>query len=48
MLYGTFPIATNIGETSNIVGSFGDIIPINQSPNRNFEIDLQVLFRKEK
>ena len=32
MLYGTFPIATNIGETSNIVGSFGDIIPINQSP----------------
>ena len=32
MLYGTFPIATNIGETSNIVGSYGDIIPINQSP----------------
>ena len=32
MLYGTFPIATNIGETSNIVGSFGDIIPINQTP----------------
>ena len=32
MLYGTFPIATNIGETSNIVCSFGDIIPINQSP----------------
>ena len=26
MLYGTFPIATNIGDTKNIVQSFGDVI----------------------
>ena len=32
MLYGTFPIATNIGETANIVDRFGDIIPINEKP----------------
>ena len=32
MLYGTFPIATNIGETSYIVDCFGDIIPINENP----------------
>ena len=32
MLYGTFPIATNIGETANIVDRFGDIVPINENP----------------
>ena len=34
MLYGTFPIATNIGETSYIVDRFGDIIPINENPKK--------------
>lgn len=31
MLYGTFPIATNIGDTANIVNRFGDIISKNSS-----------------
>ena len=34
MLYGTFPIATKIGEATQIVDKFGDIVPTNVTPKQ--------------
>jgi len=38
MLYGTFPIATNIGDTKSIINKFGDVISKNASPSQISEI----------
>ena len=34
MLYGTFPIATNVGDTKSIIENFGDTVSKNISAER--------------
>ena len=34
MLYGTFPIATDVGDTKSIIESFGETVPKNTTSKK--------------